>query len=62
MASIAKSPSFPKGLPYLRTEAEARADRAARLVCPRCRVELEDADEAEGCEDYHCPYIGGVQS
>ena len=32
-----------------------------KIVCPRCRVELEDADEAEGCEDYHCPYTGGAK-
>lgn len=59
-----KSPSFPAGIGSNRSEAEVRASRAARadiFVCDRCRVELQDADEAEGCEDPLCPNQGGVK-
>lgn len=55
------SPSFPRGLPDMRSEAEVRADLADKFICPRCRVELTDADEAEGCEDPCCPLIGGIK-
>ena len=29
------------------------------IVCPRCKQEMEDADCAEGCEDFDCPLAGG---
>lgn len=52
------SPSFPHGLPAMKTEAQARAEQ---FICPRCKRPLSDADEAEGCEDFNCPNQGGCK-
>ncbi len=36
--------------------ATMRSERKS-IVCARCGQELEDRDEAEGCEDLQCPLI-----
>lgn len=30
-------------------------DEEEEIVCSRCRVRMACREEAEGCEDHHCP-------
>ncbi len=40
---------------------EAFYEAPPSIVCKRCGQQMPDADCAEGCEDYHCPLVGGCK-
>jgi hypothetical protein len=48
----------PATSPYLNRRLRSLAE-VVGWKCPRCDVELDSPDEAEGCRDHECPAIYG---
>lgn len=34
---------------------DAASETPQMITCKRCGQEMEDREQSEGCEDFHCP-------